>query len=89
MTTRKLAMSILAIIILLEISYYMLYLKPPNDTTLTMADLNNDAKMKQLLERSVDDLQYGDERRTNFKYIMGGTVLVGFIIAASIPNRRI
>ncbi|WP_223067791.1 hypothetical protein [Paenibacillus caui] len=69
MTKRKLAMSILAIIILLEVGYYLLYLKPSNDAVLTMTDLHNDAKMQQIFERELDDLKNGDARRARFKYI--------------------
>ncbi|THF82727.1 hypothetical protein [Cohnella fermenti] len=89
MTTRKLAMTLLALAIVLEVGYYMLLLQPPKEPELTLGILNDDAKMKQLFEDELDDFQHGDERRTRFKYIMGTTVVAGFIIAVSIPNRKI
>lgn len=88
MTTRKLAMTLLALAIVLEVGYYMLFLTPPEDATLTMADLKNEAKMQRLFEEELNDFQHGDERRTRFKYVMGATVIIGFIVAASIPNRK-
>lgn len=89
MNTRKLAMAILALAIVLEVSYYMLYLQPPKEPDLTMEVLQDDFKMHQLFENELDDFQHGDERRTRFKYIIGTTVIAGFIIAISIPNRKI
>lgn len=88
MTIRKLAMTLLAIIIILELVYYMLYLAP-TESKLTMEVLNNEIKMQQIFERELDDWQYGDERRTRFKYIMGLTVIGGFILASLMPNRKL
>lgn len=42
--SQKLAMTLLAIIIMLEIVYYMLYFKAPAQPKLTMKLLNNEAK---------------------------------------------
>ncbi len=89
MTLRKLAMTLLAIIIVLELAYYILYLKAPTEPELTMEVLNNDFKMQQIFERELDDLQNGDERRTRFKYIMGATIIGGFILASLMPNRKL
>ena len=46
MTIKKLAMTLLAIIIVLELAYYMIYLKAPAEPNLTMEVLNNEAKMQ-------------------------------------------
>ncbi|WP_195571462.1 hypothetical protein [Paenibacillus sp. 1001270B_150601_E10] len=89
MTARKLAMSLLAIIIVLEVAYYMLYLKPSVDPVLTMADLNNEAKMQRIFDRELEDWRYGDERRTRFKYVMGVTIIGGFMLASLMPNRKL
>ncbi|WP_155973087.1 hypothetical protein [Paenibacillus sp. Leaf72] len=48
MTLRKLMMTLLAIIIVLELAYYMLYLQAPAEPKLTMEVLNNEAKMQQI-----------------------------------------
>lgn len=89
MTLRKLAMLLLSIIIVLELSYYILYLKAQAEPKLTMEVLNDEAKMQRIFEKELDDWQYGEERRMQFKYIMGATVIGGFILASLLPNRKI
>jgi hypothetical protein len=88
-TVRNVAMTLLAIIIVLELVYYLFFLMPPNEADLTMEVLNNEAQMQRILEEELEELQYGDERRTRFKYIMGGTVIVGVILASGLPNRKL
>lgn len=89
MTLRKIAMTLLALAIVFEVVYYMLYLKAPTEPKLTMEVLNNEAKMQQIFERELEDWQYGDERRTRFKYIMGTTIIGGFILVSLMPNRKL
>ncbi|RXZ79057.1 hypothetical protein EBB07_24715 [Paenibacillaceae bacterium] len=89
MTIRQLAMILLAIIIVVELAYYMHYLKAPAEPKLTMEVLNNEAKMQQIFERELNDWQYGEERRTRFLYILGATIIGGFILASLMPNRKL
>jgi hypothetical protein len=87
MTVRNKAMYLLAFIILLELAYYMIFLVP-NQDSFTVQDLKNEEKMQRIFNTGYDDLMHGEQRRTRYKYVMGTTVILGFLIVISLPNKR-